>query len=275
MSYSDEITKKIKDAVNSWIDKLKAEHPKLHLTKQWKIDPPNGFSPGHITLPVVTGSKKGPHLIAEVEFVVPDSLELDLDSIELTLKNEPFKQAMVKQLVPKPVDEPLSVINDMITGMNSFLSSLDIGRFTPQQPTSQPHSIGLAGSGSNIKVNAKPAFSHQVMDDVGKLKQEVKSSKYLPDWIKNISSREVYESLIDKIAEGYVQYIRKGNKATLQEFFKMYEEYLKREGKLNDWCKYKSKPVELDKDTGFCQEQYCSKKPWRSVCEHSCLKFGN
>ena len=265
MSYKDEITKKIKDAVNSWIDKLKAEHSKLHLTKQWKIDYGDGFSPGHITLPVVTGSKKGPYLIAEVEFVVPDNLELDLDTVELTLKNESFKQAKIKKNIPTPVDEPLSVINEIILGINTFLSSLDIGRFTPQQPTSYPHSIGLAGSGSNIKVNTGPALSHQVVDDVGKLKQEVKSSKYLPDWIKNISSREVYEA----------QYIKKGNKATLQEFFKMYEAYLKREGKLQDYCKYKSKPVELDKDTRFCQEQYCSKKPWQSVCKHSCLKFGN
>ena len=86
MSYKDEITNRIKGSVNNWIDKLKQEHPKLHLTKQWKIDYSNGFLPGHTTLPVVSGSKKGPYLIAEVEFVVPADLELDLESIELTLK---------------------------------------------------------------------------------------------------------------------------------------------------------------------------------------------
>ena len=272
MSYKDEITKKIKDAVNNWIGKLKEEYPKLHLTKQWKIDYSNGFTPGHITLPVVTGSKKGPYLIAEVEFVVPEDLELEMDTIELTLKNEPFKKQKKAKQLPPPMDEPLSVINDMILGLNQFLFGLDIGKFTPQNPTSIPSSIGLAGSG-DVKVKTGPAFSRQVVDDISKIRYEVKTSNYLPDWVKNISSREVYEALIDKITEGYVQYTRKNSSVTLQEFFRMYEDYLKQEGKVTHWCKYKSKPVELN-EKGWCQENYCSKKPWQKVCEHSCLKFG-
>jgi len=274
MSYKDEITKKIKDAVNNWIDKLKEEHSKLHLTKQWKIDYRDGFTPGHITLPVVTGSKKGPYLIAEVEFVVPEDLELDLDTVELTLKNEFYKKQKKEKQLPQPVDEPLSVINEMILGMNTFLSSLEFGRFTPQQPTSYPHTNELAGSGSNVKVKTGPAFSRQVVDDISKVRQDVKISKYLPDWVKNISSREVYEALIDKIAEGFVQYTKKGNPVTLKEFFKMYEDYLKKEGKLTDWCKYKCKSVELN-EKDWCQEAYCSKKPWQRRCEYSTLKFGS
>jgi hypothetical protein len=272
MSYKDEITNRIKDSVNSWIDKLKSEHPKLHLTKQWKIQHSEGFTPGHTTLPVVTGSKKGAYLVAEVEFVVPEDLELDLDSIELTLKNEVYKPKQKKTCVPVPVDESLSVINEMILGMNRFLSGLDIGRFTPQYPTSYPHTIGTAGSG-DVKINPGPLSSRPLSDDITKVRHEVKTSKHLPDWIKGISSREVYESLIDKISEGYVQYTRKGNKVSLKEFFQMYEDYLKREGKLKDWCRYKSKPVELN-EKGWCQESYCSKKPWQKRCKYSTFKFG-
>ena len=274
MSYKDQITHKIKDAVNSWIDKLKEECPKLHLTKQWKIDYINGFIPGHTTIPVVTGSKKGPYLVAEVEFVVPEDFQLDIDSIELTVKNEPYKKIKKIKVSPAPVDEPLSVINDMILGMNTFLSNLDMGKITPQHPTSYPHTTGLAGSGSNIKVNTGPAFSRQGTDDIVLVRKEIKSSKHLPEWIKNISSKEVYEALIDKISEGYVQYRSKGNPVTFKEFFKMYEEYLKKDGRLKDWCKYKSKPVELN-EKGWCQEAYCSKKPWQQICKYSTLKFGS
>jgi|TARA_Y100000031_G_C8243603_1_gene396921 hypothetical protein len=272
MSYKDEITNRIKGSVNNWIDKLKQEHPKLHLTKQWKIDYSNGFLPGHTTLPVVSGSKKGPYLIAEVEFVVPADLELDLESIELTLKNEVYKKKEKTRTTPVPVDEPLSVINGMIQGMNNFLSSLDLEKFTLQYPTSLPHTMEAADSG--VKINPGPLSSRSFADDITKVRHEVKTSKHLPEWIKGITSKDVYETLIDKISEGYIQYTGKGNHATLKEFFKMYENYLKREGKLKDWCRYKAKPVELN-EKSWCQEAYCSKKPWQKRCEYSTLKFGS
>ena len=59
MSYRDQVTTKIRDAVNQWLDRLKKEKPELQLTRQWKIQFDNGFVPGHTSLPVVTGSKKG------------------------------------------------------------------------------------------------------------------------------------------------------------------------------------------------------------------------
>jgi len=272
MSYKDEIMLKIKDAVNSWIDKLKVEYPKLSLVKQWKIDYRDGFVPGHTILPVITGSKKGPYLISEVEFIVPESLELDLENIEITLKNEPYKKSD-KKIKVMAVDEPFSQINEMIMGMNSFLSSVDFGRITPQHPTSIPHSIGLAGS-NDLKIKSGPAFSRQGGDDIDGVHREVKSSKHLPEWIKNISSSKVYDSLTRKIAEGFTQYRKKGNTSTLQEFFKLYEDYLKSEGKLNDWCRYRDKSIKLN-EKSWCQEEFCSKKPWQKKCEYSTLKFGS
>ena len=33
---SKEITERIKESVNQWLQKLKEKHPELHLTSQWK-----------------------------------------------------------------------------------------------------------------------------------------------------------------------------------------------------------------------------------------------
>ncbi len=88
--YKKLITDSIKAAVNDWIEDLKNKHKELLLTKQWKIIFPKGFSEGHNVLPVVTSSKNGKHLIAEVQFVLPDNLELDMVGLQLVLKNEPY-----------------------------------------------------------------------------------------------------------------------------------------------------------------------------------------
>ena len=41
-----------------------------------------------------------------------------------------------------------------------------------------------------------------------------------------------------------------------------------------NYCKYKSKPVILD-ERGYCDEGYCSKKPFQNKCPMATLKFGN
>jgi hypothetical protein len=88
--YKKLITDRIKDELNKWIDEIKSKSPDLLLTKQWRIIFPKGFQTGHNSLPVVTGSKQGQHLVAEVQFVLPEDLELDINNVELMLKNEPY-----------------------------------------------------------------------------------------------------------------------------------------------------------------------------------------
>jgi hypothetical protein len=267
MSYRDQVTAKIRDAVNQWLDKLKKEKPELHLTRQWKILYENGFMPGHASLPVITGSMKGKHLIAEVGFIVPDNLEIDLVDLELSLMDEPFKQKKTAKLSPT-IDQPLGVLNDIIVGVNNFLSELSFNSIPGQAVkkvnlTPSPHMI------NRLKVNTG-SYDQQ---DIGVVRNQIRSSNMLPEWLRSISNLEVYNSLIDKISEGYVQY-SKTSKVTLPEFFKLYEDYLKKEGKLYDYCVYKAQPIELEKNNEQCLESYCSKKPFNKSCNQAITKFG-
>ena len=124
--YKKLITESIKAAVNDWIEDLKNKHKELLLTKQWKIIFPKGFNEGHNVLPVVTSSKKGKHLIAEVQFVLPDNLELDMVGLQLVLKNEPYiPSEKEKKTGPVPLDESFDILNDMVIGLNSFLQNLN------------------------------------------------------------------------------------------------------------------------------------------------------
>jgi hypothetical protein len=280
MSYRDQVTAKIKDAVNQWLDKLKKEKPELQLTRQWKIQFDNGFVPGHTSLPVVTSSKKGKHLIAEVGFIVPDNLEIDLDDLELSLMDEPFKQKKISKMSPS-VDEPLGVLNDVIIGINNFLaeitfSSSPVVPVTPRgmQSTVKPmisNQVSQPIRAGGLKVNQGfgPA-SQSTIDDV---KDRIKSSMMLPDWLKSINNMSVYNALLDKIAEGYLQYSKTSN-VSIPDFLKLYEDYLTKEGKLYDYCKYKAQAVDLDESNGQCQEGYCSKKPFNKVCDQFIKKFG-
>jgi hypothetical protein len=277
MSYRDQVTAKIRDAVNQWLDKLKKEKPELQLTRQWKVMFNNGFVPGHASIPVVTGSKKGKHLIAEVGFIVPDNLEIDLDDLELSLMDEPFKQKR-QQVVQSSIDEPLGVLNDVIVGINNFLAEITFSRnpaVTPRgmQSTFTPMSNQVSQpirSGS-LKVNQGfgPA-SQSTIDDV---KDRIKSSMMLPDWLKSINNMSVYNALLEKIAEGYLQYSKTSN-VSIPDFLKLYEDYLTKEGKLYDYCKYKAQAVDLDESNNHCMEGYCSKKPFNKVCDQSIKKFG-
>ncbi|MEE9167916.1 MAG: hypothetical protein V3U24_10720, partial [Candidatus Neomarinimicrobiota bacterium] len=162
-SYKQEITERIKDSLNRWIEELKKSHPELLLTKQWRTLFPRGFTEGNNVIPVVTGSKKGKHLVAEVQFVLPESLELDLDAMELTVKNEPFEEKE-KEASPVPIDEPLDVLNELILGVNDFLQSLNLSiphltapqtlNQMPLFPTSYPSTQQPPGSFGNIKAGS-------------------------------------------------------------------------------------------------------------------------
>ena len=266
-SYRDMITAKIREAVNQWLDKLKKEKPELQLTRQWGIRFDNGFIPGHASLPIVTASKKGKHLIAEVGFIVPDNLEIDLEDLELSLMDEPYKEKKQKVLQPS-IDEPLGVLNDIIVGVNNFLSELSFSSI-PGQVVKKVNLTPSPQMINRLKVNTG-SYNQQ---DIGDVRKQIRSSNMLPEWLRSISNREVFDTLVDKIAEGYVQYSKKSN-VTLPEFFKLYEDYLKKEGKLYDYCKYKAQAVDLDDSNNHCMEGYCSKKPFNKVCDQSIKKFG-
>ncbi len=290
-SYKKAISEKIKESLNNWIDKLKEEHKELLLTKQWQIQFPKGFNQGHNVLKVTTGSKKGKHLVAEVQFVLPEDLELDFDDIELILKNEPFKERKASSKVkrtPLPIDEPLDQLNDLVLGVNSFLTSLNINL------PSTTHIQGFNPIKNQRSVlNVKPMFTkdqqimpmetinhlnngHDIEDNnlIERVKEEMLKSPHLPEWLKTIESRDTWQGLMQKLAEGFIHYQKNLGKAVdLKEFFEKYEEHLIDNDKLYHFCKYKSKPVTLDTNQ-WCNETYCSKMPYRSKCSYATLKFG-
>ena len=284
--YRKAITERIKESVNNWIETLKKEQPELLLTKQWQVLFPKGFNEGFNCLSVVTGSKKGKYLIAQVEFVLPRDLELDFDNIELVHKNEPFKKETKetkKKALPIPIDEPIDVLNNMIIGVNSFLGSLNIS--VPSIPSftgfnltekQQPIRVSplLSTTTQNVPVAAAPPFKPADENLVEKVKNTMLKSEYLPEWLKTIESRDVFETLMQKLSEGFIHYQKKiGHAVDLKEYFDLYESHLKEQGKLHYYCKYKGKPVKHDSNE-YCLESYCSKMPYKSKCSYSTLKFG-
>ena len=284
--YKKAITQKIKEGVNNWIETLKKESPELLLTKQWQVLFPKGFNEGYNVLSVVTGSKKGKHLVAQVEFVLPSDLELDYDDLELVLKNEPYiesKPKMKKNAVPVPIDEPIDVLNNLVLGVNSFLSSLNIN--IPSSPVLSGFNL-TEKQQPPLKVSPLLSTNPQVIpleaalptntdnNLIDKVKGEMLKSEHLPDWLKTIESREVFETLMQKLAEGFIHYQQKlGKPVEVKDFFDKYEEHLKEKGKLYYHGKYKGKAITHD-SKDYDQELNSSTKPYHAKCSHSTLKFG-
>jgi len=281
--YRKAITERIKESLNNWIETLKKEHPELLLTKQWNVLFPKGFNSGYNVLNVVTGSKKGQHLVAQVEFVLPRDLELDFDDLELVLKNEPFKETKKENTcksIPVPIDEPIDVLNNMVKGVNSFLGSLNISvpstsSFTMfNQLTEKQQPVKVSPMLSTTPQNIPMAAASPNDNLVERIKAEMFKSAHMPDWLKTIESKEVFEALMQKLAEGFVSYQAKlGRPVQMKDYFDLYEKHLKEKDKLHYFCKYKGKPVKHDSNE-YCLESYCSKKPYRSKCSYSTLKFG-
>ena len=281
--YRKAITERIKESLNNWIETLKKEHPELLLTKQWNVLFPKGFNSGYNVLNVVTGSKKGQHLVAQVEFVLPRDLELDFDDLELVLKNEPFKETKKENTcksIPVPIDEPIDVLNNMVKGVNSFLGSLNISvpstsSFTMfNQLTEKQQPVKVSPLLSTTTQNIPMAAASPNDNLVERIKAEMFKSVHMPDWLKTIESKEVFEALMQKLSEGFVSYQAKlGRPVEMKDYFDLYEKHLKEKDKLHYFCKYKGKPVKHDSNE-YCLESYCSKKPYRSKCSYSTLKFG-
>ena len=276
--YKIRINNQIKDALNQWIEDLKEKHPTLLLTKQWNVLYPKGFHAGNNLLSVTTGSKKGKHLVAELNIFLPDDLELDLNSVELMLKNEPYKVekkpsagGRTGKKIPRPIDSQLDTLNDIILSVNQFVQNIHLPQSNPVKPTfpqaQPPTGIRPQQQQINIKQNSVPANSDEI-------KKEMLHSPALPEWYRTIESPAVKAGLAQKLAESFVSYQHQaGRKIEFEEFFQVFTEHLQSQNKLQNFCRYQGKPVKLDSN-GFCTESYCSKKPHNSVCNQTTLKFG-
>jgi len=272
--YQESITLRIKDPVTHWIAELQAKEPELLLTKQWKILFPKGFKAGFNCLPVLTGSKHGRHLIAEVEFVLPASLELDLEALELNLKNQAYREDSPAPVGPPSLNAPLDILNGILVNINQFLQGLA----PPSNPRLRPLPLPSSGVDPHMAPGAAPSAGIRVHpsadNDLETIRQRLLQNSAWPDWFGTIDSREVREQLITKIAESLAHYQQQiGRTVELPEFFDKYSAMLLTQEKLYHYCKYKSKAVDLDEQQ-FCSENYCSKKPYRAPCPNATLRFG-
>ena len=265
--YKKLILDKIREEVNRWIDELKEKHEDLMLTRQWQVLFPKGFQPGHIILPVITSSRNGKHLVANVEFVLPDDLHLDIENMKLVLKDEAFQnESDMTYSRPIPIDEPLDLLNRVVIGVNEFIRSLTLVMPTGQQLNLFKTEFGPASQQSNSSgiLVSRPTGG----DDLDKIRRDIVASPHLPEWIKTIGNKQVYDELIDKLVPAYKQ-----SQLSLKDFFDKYTSHLLSHGHLHYYCKYKGKPVELD-EREYCQESFCSKKPYNAMCSLAILKFG-
>ena len=271
--YKTQITEHIKEGVNNWIGELKAKHPELLLTRQWRLIWPRGFEEGHNLVPVVTSAKQGQHLVAEARFVLPPSMELDLDALELSLKDEVYDPGSQNQVFPTPYD-PLGTLSSLVQGINGFLESLTIKQ-KPAVPADPFGSIKARpfSTASPLSIQRPWDDSRLDLSEVDDIRRAMEKSPYLPEWYASVSSPKVADDLLTRLAEGYLHQRSLGRTSGLKDYFDQYTAYLKKENKVHEFCSYKGKPVKFD-DRGFCTESYCSKKPFSAVCPRTSLRFG-
>ncbi len=264
--YQKLILTRVKDQINEWLETLKQKQPELLLTRQWRIIWLKGFRQGQNVMPVITSCKDGEYLIGEIQLVLPPSLDLDLEAVELALKEKPYEVPAAVTSVPS-IDDPLDLINDLVIGINGFLSGMPLPSID----------VGASGEGRTLfaPLKVRPKGQSTILTDIERsVHEDILKSPYLPEWFKSIESREVKHGVLNRLAEGYTQYSRrKGYSAGLQEFFKDYTEVLLNQNKLHHHCPYKGRGVEMDYK-GHCTEAFCSKKPHNAVCPVSNLRFG-
>jgi len=265
--YKQQITNSVRDVIQGRIAELKHHHPEELYTNQWRLRFPDGFHQGNNVIPVTTTTKNGVYTIGELHLVVPESFELDLEAMEFIPKNEPYTSDPSHIQTP-PLDNSLEMLNAMVVGLNDFLSQIG-GSMLPPTPQSKP----TLSSQQSPEIKPHQNLFTTSPDQLETIQNAILQHDELPEWFTSIRDREVKEALLEKMAETYIQYRsqRNGN-SSLSEFFADYTEYLKEHDKLQHYCSYKAKPVELN-DRGWCTESYCSKKPYRSVCPRSTLQF--
>ena len=138
-NHKKQISDRVKQSISDWIAGQKTEHPDQLLRSNWKILFPNGFKAGQNTIPVVTPSKSGKRLIAEIGFYLQEDLVLNVEESELTLKNEPYKEKKQKrnEVNANSIDFSLDVINNIILSASEIMASLS-GIGTPDNRPQLP-----------------------------------------------------------------------------------------------------------------------------------------
>ena len=270
-NYKKEISDKVKESITDWIARQKTEQPDQLLRSNWKILFPKGFSTGQNTIPVVTPAKGGKRLVGEIGFYLQDDLVLNIDEVELTLKNEIYKEPKKKKgkQGPKSIDSSLDVINNIIIGASELMASLSGISGANNNRMTVP---GLAPHVRTTQLN--PSVEPQPRDELTKTVRLMLLHPDLPEYVKTIQDRNVRDQLLEKMAEAYLHYSnRVGSSVDIPEFFKLWTKQLKEQGRLNSHCKWKGIPIELD-DNGWCTEYNCSKLPYRSTCPQTTYKFG-
>ena len=278
--YKKMIMESVGGEIGEWIDRLKTQDDGLKLTRQWKVLFPRGFESGNNVLPVITGSKEGKRLIGEVSFILPETLELDTEDLNLTLKNEPFSETPVPKVSPEPMEDSFDLLNRMVVSINEFLSGVQIEQPSRYENRRQIPFFGTDAVENKSRVNVVGFDNGYIgqtkipTDKLDTVKREMLASSHLPEWFKTITSYEIRNSLLEKLTEGYIHYkVKLGRDVSLKEFFSEYTNHLQKTDKLHDYCPYKAKPVNLT-EKGHCLEDYCSKKPYNAPCSVPVLKFG-
>ena len=270
-NYKKQIADKVKDSISDWIARQKTEHPDHLLRSNWKILFPKGFSNGQNTIPVVTPAKGGKRLIAEIGFYLQDDLVLNIDEVELTLKNEPYKEENNKKeqtASVKSIDSSLDVINNIILSASELMGSLSGMGGPVNKPQSPRFGSPLKASPLGVLVDKAPT------DEVSKTVRLMLLHPDLPEYVKTIQDRTVKDRLLEKMSEAYLHYSSTMSRhIELPEFFELWTKQLDDDGRIQTHCKWKGIPITLD-DNGWCTEYNCSKLPYRAKCPQTTYKFG-
>ena len=269
-NYKKQISDRVKQSISDWITQQKTEHPDQLIRSNFKILFPKGFISGQNSIPVVTPSKGGKRLIAEIGFYLQDDLVLNVEETELTLKNEPYREKRKKksEVETKSIDSSLDVINNIILSASDIMASLS-GISVPENRPQLPK------FGSPVKSSPVSSMAEKVpTDEVTKTVRLMLLHPDLPEYVKTIQDKTVRDRLLEKMSEAYLHYSNTLNRnIDFSEFFKLWSKQLKEQDRLNPHCKWKGIPIELD-NNGWCTEYNCSKLPYRSKCPQTTFKFG-
>ena len=269
-NYKKQISDRVKQSISDWIAGQKSAHPDQLLRSNWKILFPKGFIAGQNTIPVVTPSKGGKRLVAEIGFYLQDDLVLNVEESELTLKNEPYSEKKKKksEVETKSIDSSLDVINNIILSASEIMASLS-GISTPENRPQLPK------FGSPVKSSlVSPLVEKAPTDEVTKTVRLMLLHPDLPEYVRTIQDKTIRDSLLEKMSEAYLHYSNTmGRNIDLPEFFDLFSKQLKEQGRIHPCCKWKGIPITLD-DNGWCQEFNCSKLPYRAKCPQTTYKFG-
>ena len=197
-NYKKQISDKVKEPITDWIARQKTEQPEQLHRSNWKIVFQKGFSTGQNTIPVVTPAKGGKRLVGEIGFYLQDDLVLTIEEVELTLKNEIYKEKNKKKsnVEPKSIDSSLDVINNIIIGASELMASLS------GINVANSHSMTVPGLAPNIKTTQlNPSVEAQPRDELTKTVRLMLLHPDLPEYVRTIQDRNVRDQLLEKMAE--------------------------------------------------------------------------